>query len=478
MAVVAVAACAEQPPSNVTATPATPRAAPATADDILATMAQVYATTPTYTDHGTVTVVFTPVDREPNTTTLKFETAFVRSQRFRFEYRKDHEFRGKVLGSQDYVIWSDFVHTYSAWSVTKGIQDDGQNLGLALAAAAGVSDTSSVNIPSLLMPGLAPATYARLAAPSLDGTETVDGHACWRITGKRRGDSMTVWIDRETHVVRRADTRHHFDGFEAAQSIVFEPILGSALDPATLLAPDITATPPTPRARPKTRAWLGIRPTNQTTTIGAVVHGGPADRAGMQAGDRVVAIDGVAIRSFADLWKRLFDIDAGRAVVVTVERAGTQVEIHLTGETVPSPLELAKAQLLDKPAPAFDLPRIDSAAHVTNAPGAVTLVQFLSVDSGPCAGQVAVLEDLARKHPTLRILAISSDDPDDLRQFVRDNHVTYAVAADAGAITAGAYSATSYPMVVVVDSAGVVRAVVGDNGDELAAVVTRVLAGT
>jgi hypothetical protein len=72
------------------------------------------------------------------------------------------------------------------------------------------ADTASINIPALLMPELGVPSYSRLAAASLDGTEPVDGHVCWRIAGKRRGDAVTVWIDRETHVIRRVETGHHF----------------------------------------------------------------------------------------------------------------------------------------------------------------------------------------------------------------------------------------------------------------------------
>jgi hypothetical protein len=196
-------------------------------------MSATYAAASSYEDPGTVTTVYS--GNSPHTDKLSFETAFVRGKRFRFEYRHDHEFKGWVLGAQRYTIWSDFAHTYSEWTVRPGIVDDGPDLGLSLGAAAGVSSISSVAIPEMLMPNVVGRSgVLRVHAPAVDGTETVDGHPCWRVYGDNRGDSA---------------------------------------------------------GRTQTAAAIALG-RDRVTKIRTVMPSEPGDRAGLLAGDEIVAVEG------------------------------------------------------------------------------------------------------------------------------------------------------------------------------------------
>ncbi len=56
-------------------------------EQILAAMAEAYATCASYRDAGVVTTRFLHPDGGGFTTTRPFRTAFVRPGRFRFEYR-------------------------------------------------------------------------------------------------------------------------------------------------------------------------------------------------------------------------------------------------------------------------------------------------------------------------------------------------------------------------------------------------------
>ena len=63
--------------------------------------------------------------------------------------------------------------------------------------------------------------------------------------------------------------------------------------------------------------------------VGAVNPGSPADRAGLEAGDRIVSIDGVAVRNWYDFVDQV-ERRPGRRVEITVEREGRNLIRALT----------------------------------------------------------------------------------------------------------------------------------------------------
>jgi serine protease Do len=84
------------------------------------------------------------------------------------------------------------------------------------------------------------------------------------------------------------------------------------------------------------RTYLGVTISNVTpelarqiqldSTKGAfiaeVVPGSPAERAGLQAGDVVLAVNGRAIKDSVALRNRLSDVDVGKKVELTITRTG------------------------------------------------------------------------------------------------------------------------------------------------------------
>lgn len=67
-----------------------------------------------------------------------------------------------------------------------------------------------------------------------------------------------------------------------------------------------------------------------TTTLAAVEAGSPADRAGLQPGDRVVSIGGTAVDSWDDVYNRLIEGKAGDVVTFGLERGGTTRTVDVT----------------------------------------------------------------------------------------------------------------------------------------------------
>ncbi len=87
--------------------------------------------------------------------------------------------------------------------------------------------------------------------------------------------------------------------------------------------------PPAPKRPP----MLGVRLDRQGDPRGvkilAVTPDGPAARAGLEAGDVIVALAGHVVRNFSDLRGTLSRLEAGRKIVLVVLRGGERVEVDV-----------------------------------------------------------------------------------------------------------------------------------------------------
>lgn len=100
------------------------------------------------------------------------------------------------------------------------------------------------------------------------------------------------------------------------------------------------------------RGWLGIsgqdiepavgRAPESGAVIGAVMAGTPAAQAGLQAGDRIVAIDRHDIVGFADLRGRVAELKPGSVVTLKVMRKDRPLELKATVGTLPGDDELRR----------------------------------------------------------------------------------------------------------------------------------------
>ena len=69
--------------------------------------------------------------------------------------------------------------------------------------------------------------------------------------------------------------------------------------------------------------------TTPTVVVAAVQSGGPADRAGLKRGDRILAVDGQSIQSPAQVVAAVERTGVGRALQMTVERSGAQLQLSM-----------------------------------------------------------------------------------------------------------------------------------------------------
>ena len=214
-----------------------------------------------------------------------------------------------------------------------------------------------------------------------------------------------------------------------------------------------------PSALPKTSTpWVGVQ-VSQDNRVEMLVPNAPAERAGVKAGDELVALDGVGLFAPNDLSTRVRGDKVGQRVVLRVRRAGNELDL---------PIELAarkelselRGELIDHPAPDFAPEPIGNATgpvKLADLAGHVAVIDFWATWCPPCRAAVPHLEQLHTKYPDLRVVGVSTEDASDLRDFASAAQVHYPVARDATGEMWRRYLTDAIPMLVVIDRHGTVR---------------------
>lgn len=428
------AACAGQHPRS----PAQP-----TAEQILQTMAETYSRATSYSDRGVRVTEFSAP--QPHTNQERFDTAFTRAAGFRFDFDNGHV-------PTPIVVWTNNGKLHRYWA--PGAIEDESDLAIA-------AHTSAV--PRLLLPALAPGTsVAELQHARVAGTEPVDGHPCWRVVGTWvGGDELTVWIDQNTHLLRRTATHHHFPdaierpAFDTQETTSYEPVLNGAIVASQLSGPDPATLPP-----PATDPWLGVQ--LDGTRIVRAIGSSPAEHAGLQTGDELLSLDGWALTDAASFIQRVQRKHVGQQAEIVVRRNGTELAITAT---VGDRIEFAKLQqgLVDQPAPPFDATVVAGSgpARLADLAGYLTVLDLTPTSFKMCPDcpvPATYLSKLQDKYASrgLRVIGISTEDVAVLQRFAADHQLHYTLAHDDGE-TADAYHAYGPTTVVLIDRAGRVR---------------------
>ncbi len=200
-------------------------------------------------------------------------------------------------------------------------------------------------------------------------------------------------------------------------------------------------------------------------TILSVVAGGPAEQAGLQKGDELIAVDGqevanLPIRETIDLL-----VVAHAAPVRLRVRRGTltfDVDIsRVPTRRLYAPLQSAVHRRRGQPAPVFSLP--DSQGDMVSLEqfrGPWVLLNFWATWCGPCRLEIPLLKkwatDFAGK---LVVLGLNvEDNADALQDFLSDTPLPYRVliAGQFQDKVSQAYNVRSIPLNVIVAPDGTV----------------------
>jgi len=111
-----------------------------------------------------------------------------------------------------------------------------------------------------------------------------------------------------------------------------ETVDGNMFVPVDLLEPIIDDLLRTGRAAGPRRPWLGmyIADTQGRLVVNGVATGGPAERAGVTAGDLIVAVAGERVTSLAELFRQIWaQGPAGTEIALTLARSGTPLHLRV-----------------------------------------------------------------------------------------------------------------------------------------------------
>lgn len=222
------------------------------------------------------------------------------------------------------------------------------------------------------------------------------------------------------------------------------------------------------------QGWMGVTMGTSPGVAGVkvqhVVHGSPAESAGVQAGDVLLLVDGRTVATPADVVGALRRHGVGDAVPVAWSRDGRRLTAGVVLASFPAPDALLRMDFVGRAAPEWDgIEGVRGApTRLRSLRGEVVLIEFWATWCGPCREIAPVLDRWQGSYGPqgLRVVGIGADPPDVVSRFGQDEGLHYPLVSDSRAATASAYGVSALPTLFVVDRRGVVRdVVVGSLGD-------------
>ncbi|HYH43050.1 MAG TPA: redoxin domain-containing protein [Burkholderiales bacterium] len=242
--------------------------------------------------------------------------------------------------------------------------------------------------------------------------------------------------------------------------------------------------PPQPAEGPAPAAtdepgWLGVElalpPGDQAgVLVRDVMRDSPAQRAGLQQGDRILRIDAEPVVRPPDVVRIVSAHRAGERVGLVVQRAGADRLLAVLLDARPDQSVLMEREFLGAPAPAWKpLATVRGSVPSTLAElkGRVVVIEFWASWCVACRLSIPTLNAWKDRYGAqgLTVLGVTTDAPGLATEASIELGIDYAVLSDEDGDTSRVYRAMALPTLFVIDRDGNVRDVmVGYSSSRLA----------
>jgi thiol-disulfide isomerase/thioredoxin len=214
-------------------------------------------------------------------------------------------------------------------------------------------------------------------------------------------------------------------------------------------------------------AWLGVElksppPGQAGVLVESVMHGSPAERAGMLAGDEILRLGSEDVASARDVVRIVSEHRGGDRLGVALVRDGAERLIPVLLAARPDPDEMLKLELGDGEAPAWrPLATVRGSVPATLAElkGRVVVMEFWASWCMPCRLSAPKLSAWQDRYGAqgLTVIGITMDSPEVALQASLEMGMDYAVLSDPDGETTRLYKAFALPTLFVIDRAGKIR---------------------
>jgi thiol-disulfide isomerase/thioredoxin len=214
------------------------------------------------------------------------------------------------------------------------------------------------------------------------------------------------------------------------------------------------------------RPWLGVAMDADASapgvSVGHVIRGSPAEKAGVREGDRIVRIDGRTVARPADLLRILSGHSPGETIDIAFVHAGKEQSSRAALASFPSQDEMIRMDLIGTFAPTWrDVQAVSGTfpPAVGSVRGRVVLLDFWATWCAPCRVVIPKLDAMQARYGAqgLTVLGVTAEEAPDVALFAQRMGMHYGVAVDTHGKTSRTYGVVSLPTLVVIDKRGVVR---------------------
>jgi thiol-disulfide isomerase/thioredoxin len=201
---------------------------------------------------------------------------------------------------------------------------------------------------------------------------------------------------------------------------------------------------------------------SQGVPITEVVEGSPAQGANLGVGDRIVAIDGKAVRAPKEVIEAVTARHAGQAAQVVIVRGAKRYRASVVLSAMPSSEELLRRQRVGKPAPEFaGLAAVQGGQlpSVSSLRGRVVVVDFWAPWCLACRFSIPHLNAWSARYGSrgLSVVGVGTDEATSIVVGAQRWGIQYPVVADPEMKTWRGYGVRDAPSLLVIDRRGVVR---------------------